>query len=61
MFALKFTPLAPAKTVVIRVIVTDTGGIDVIVNASKSDFVPSAFEVAVSVTVGEAGTVAGGV
>ena len=60
-FALKVMPLPPANTEVTCETVTDTGGRAVIVNASKSDFVPSAFDTAVSVAVAGVGTELGGV
>ena len=59
--ALKVMPLPPANTEVTSDTVTDTGGRAVIVNASKSDFVPSVFDTAVSVAVWGVGTELGGV
>jgi hypothetical protein len=54
-------PLLPAMAELIWLMLTEIGGGMLIVNVSKSDFVPSAFDMAVSVVLGEAGKLEGGV
>ena len=53
--------ILPAKAELIWLTLTEIGGGTLIVKVSKSDFVPSAFDTAVSIALGEAGTVEGGV